>query len=928
MPKLWEVQRKLAALNETIKQLRQQGRYEQAIPAAREGLQLALTHLGPAHPDTAASFLNLGDLLRARGDLAGARPYLERALAIWKKALGSDHPHTATCLNNLGLLLQARGDLAGALSYLERALAIRQKALGPKHPQTATCLNNLSLVLQAQGDLAEARPYYERALAIRQKVLGPDHPDTAQSLTSLGYLVSAQGDLAGARPYYEQALAIFQKALGPEHPSTATSLNNLGVLLQARGDLAGARPYLERALAIRQKVLGPDHPDTASNIGNLAALCVALGQQAQAMTWMLQAAAIHDRMIGRIFSISSERQRMAFLQIIRRSLEAVLSLVVEYLGQSTEAACAALELVLRRKAIATEALAAQRDAVLGGKYPTLEAPLRRLADLRMRIAQKTLAGPGPEGWPAHRHQLGQWHSQKEQLEAELSRQIPEMSLEQRLRQADRRAVALALPEGVCLVEFVRFRVSDFKAVPTRAKRSWLPARYLAFVLAGGEPDRVQMIDLGEAEPIDRLIADFRSAITGEAEQPGGRNMVRRHPEPAPGAREDAGRRLCAAVFDKLAPALGGHRRLLLAPDGDLTRVPFEVLLAADGRLLIDDYQISYVGCGRDVLRFGAQPAGLPADPLVVADPDFDLVVALPDPLTDPTAHAIAIRDLAFLQPLGEWSLPAQSTGSARPAGERVVAPRQPAEPCGEACGRCSRDLDRGRACFGRLPGTRGEGERVATLLGVQPWLGRDALERRLKQSCRSPRILHLATHGFFLRDQPDTREGASLDFGLAAGPGPEGGRLPENPLLRSGLALAGANTWLNHGRLPAEAEDGLLTAEDVSGMDLLATELVVLSACETGLGEVHTGEGVFGLQRAFVLAGAKTLVMSLWSVPDEATRELMVNFYERTLGGEPRADALRAAQTDLRRRYPDPLYWGAFVCLGDPGPLSPARPGP
>jgi CHAT domain-containing protein len=144
----------------------------------------------------------------------------------------------------------------------------------------------------------------------------------------------------------------------------------------------------------------------------------------------------------------------------------------------------------------------------------------------------------------------------------------------------------------------------------------------------------------------------------------------------------------------------------------------------------------------------------------------------------------------------------------------------------------------------------------------------------------------------------------------------------ENPLLHSGLALAGAN-WKNKGFTPPpEAEDGLLTAEDVSGLDLLATELVVLSACETGVGEIHVGEGVFGLRRAFVLAGAKTLVMSLWKVPDEQTRELMEDFYRRILRGEGRAEALRQAQLELKRKYPDPYYWGAFICQGEPGPLS------
>ena len=146
-------------------------------------------------------------------------------------------------------------------------------------------------------------------------------------------------------------------------------------------------------------------------------------------------------------------------------------------------------------------------------------------------------------------------------------------------------------------------------------------------------------------------------------------------------------------------------------------------------------------------------------------------------------------------------------------------------------------------------------------------------------------------------------------------------------MLRSGLALAGANTWLKAGNLPEEAEDGLLTAEDVTGLDLLATELVVLSACETGLGQVHVGEGVFGLRRAFVLAGAKTLVMSLWKVPDEQTRELMEDFYRRLLAGQGRAEALRQAQLAMKAKYPDPFYWGAFICQGDPSPLGTVRPG-
>lgn len=207
------------------------------------------------------------------------------------------------------------------------------------------------------------------------------------------------------------------------------------------------------------------------------------------------------------------------------------------------------------------------------------------------------------------------------------------------------------------------------------------------------------------------------------------------------------------------------------------------------------------------------------------------------------------------------------------------------------------------------------------MLGVKPWLDEEALKRRVR-SDSSPYILHIATHGFFLEDPRRDRN----QFGWPGMQGNEGmsgmaGPCLENPLLRSGLALAGANGRAEGFVPPPEAENGLLTAEDVTGMDLLDTELAVLSACETGLGEVRTGEGVFGLRRAFAAAGAATLVMSLWKVPDEQTQQLMEDFYRRILAGESRAEALRGAQLAMREKEPHPIYWGAFICQGDPGPL-------
>jgi len=244
-------------------------------------------------------------------------------------------------------------------------------------------------------------------------------------------------------------------------------------------------------------------------------------------------------------------------------------------------------------------------------------------------------------------------------------------------------------------------------------------------------------------------------------------------------------------------------------------------------------------------------------------------------------------------------------------------------------GHSRRSVDLKKVYWNPLPGTREEAEQISKLFGkgkVQMYVGNQAMEEVFK-GLQSPRICHIATHGFFLEDvdrsawyeTKDRFRVSSLEEGLSQA-------LPEqleNPLLRSGLALAGANR-LGEQQLPEDADDGILTAFEISGMNFWGTDLVVLSACETGVGEVRRGEGVFGLRRAFQLAGARTVIMSLWEVPDVETMELMVDFYQRLQAGEGKARALRNAQLamikQLRARHgaAHPYFWSAFVCVGEP----------
>jgi CHAT domain-containing protein/tetratricopeptide (TPR) repeat protein len=895
------------SLNNLAELYRFTGAYEKAEPLFTQALQIRKKALGEEHPNYAQSLSNLALLYYSMGAYEKAEPLFRQALKIRKKALGVNHREYATSLNNLALLYYSLRDYEKAEPLFQQALMIRKKVLGEEHPEYAQSLNNLADLYLAISADEKAEPLFQEALKIRKKVLGEEHSEYAHSLNSLARFYDSIGSFEKAKSSYQKVVEINKKALGKDHPIYAQSLNNLATCYHSMGAYEKAEPLYQHAREIWKKALGKEHPNYAASLKNLADLYAVTHRTGEGLELMKKAAAINDRMIGQVFSIESEDQRLVYLSSIRPHVETFVSLVFQHFSQSPEAIRDALALVLKRKAITAEALAAQRDAILGGKYPLLRERFHQISLLRMQIAQKTLAGPGREGVEAYNRLLAEWNAEKERLETDLARQVPEIRLEESLRNADRNVIAHTLPPGSALIEFFRFDEFDFTAIPAKGQRQWKPARYCAFVLPSEHPDNVSLIDLGEADQIDQFIALYKSKLTGDeralldtapqTHQPHAQSGIlsrlfgkKPQEEEARSSRDlgaipthahtemesKEGLQLYSALIAPLRDALGDCLNLIVAPDSQISTIPFEVIPTPEGGYLIDQYHLSYVGVGRDVLRFTADIPGKPGNAMIIASPDFDL------------------RAVKF------WKKSSDSL----------------------VIGRISRDFSRGSRHFTPLPGTKVEGNKIGSLLGIKPLLEQDALEAKLK-SVSSPLILHIATHGFFLTDQEISNQKVGRNFGVFSDIDKQrlSGRGMENPMLRSGLALAGVNTWLNKGVLPPEAEDGILTAEDVSGLDLTNTALAVLSACDTGMGDIKTGEGVFGLRRAFSLAGAKTLVMSLWKVPDTPTQELMEDFYQRLLAGAPKADALREAQFNLRKKYPHPRDWGAFICQGDPGPI-------
>ena len=835
--------------------LHDQGRLGESEELYRRVLKRLATGLGADPRDLAGVRNNLAMLLRSSGRFTEAESLLLEALDANRGLRGNRDPETVRCVANLGLLYYEMGLYDRAEPLLKEALALRQDLLDPGDPDLGESLQNLGEFYRATGRLDLAELMLNQALAIWSAAGAERHPSRATTLNNLALLSMARQDWTRAEQLYLQTIDFRREVLGDSHADLATSLDTLSELYRVTGRYAEADRLCRQGLQMRRALLGDTHPDISWSLNNLALIEAASGRHGQAFDLLCESNTVDDRLIAQVFAVGSEAQRLQFLDHLRNRCEIFLSLVLSHLAARPQAVHKAFELVLRRKGLAAEALAVQRDVSLSASDPRLTSQLHELSELRHELGAKTLAGPAPgETLAQHQEVLARWQSRREALEAGLARELPSVGWEKRLLQVGAAAVCKALPQERALVEFVRLDIRDFAAVPSHGQTEWQPARYVAFVMLPRDPDAITMVDLSNAEVLDQCVAELRVSITGDLTYSRARTTE---------SEFDAGTELRRRVFDPLLPALGGSTKVLLSPDGDLAMLPMEVLPRDDGGRLIDRFELSYVSSGRDLLRMGLPIHGEAGAPVVAADPDFDLA--------------------------GEGGTTMAFTG------------------------RYSRDLDRGHGAT-RLVGTRQEGEAIADLLGVRPSLGAEVVEARFRELI-SPAILHLATHGFFMKNQT----------GLRAPPGLDPPRV-ENPMLRSGLLLAGFNTWLSHGPVPAGVDDGMLNGEDVAGLNLLDTELAVLSACETGLGDIHVGEGVFGLRRAFMLAGARTLVMSLWKVPDEQTRELMIEFYRRILAGEPRAAALRQAQLKIKTSHPDPVNWAAFICQGDIGPLSLQRP--
>ena len=825
--------------------------YVQARPLLEMALRATIARWGEEHPSVITSYVNLSRLEMAMGIYPEADPLLQKAMATAEMYYGKDHPEFAKTQIEMANLYMALGNYAAAEPLLLRSKATFSNSYGVYHPEHATVIQNLAALYEALGRADTAELLYREALDIDLQTLGKQHPSYAITLNNLAALYQNQENYIQALPLLEESLAISKNLYGKEHPRHTTTLLNLGLLHQDLGEFEKARYYIEKVADIRKRTLGTDHPNYAYSLYSQAVLYHKLGEFDRAEPIFREAIRLYTRQIRTYFPALSEKEKSAFYQRIEPVLHALRDFVIDR--------------VVNNNQTATET----KKELLADFYDLQLITKAILLNASSKIRTAIFNSDDPE--LIERYQ--QWISTKETL-------VRLYALSKKEWEKQKGRVKFLERKANELEKELSLRSTLFASDIESKQFIWRDVQRQL------QPEEVA-IEMIRVEKEDSLVFYVALGITPESDAPAivllpeGKRMENKNFHYYQNAID-------FSIPDELSYALYWEpvKQLLLprtttvylAPDGIYNKVSLNILQnPRSEQFLIEESTIHRLSSTRELMQ--QPPVTTRDEAYLLGSPNYQLDLPLKSPSSLPSQEAISTNAGLMASLHAFTDSPFANT-------------------------------------LHTLPGTQQEVDYLEQLLRRHQWdthkyVQNEAQEEVLKQLI-SPRLLHIATHGYFMSDL--SSEEANHAHGVHLQ------NLEANPLLRSGLLFAGAEKTIHQQQLQQPAnwqrEDGILTAYEAMNLNLSGTELVVLSACETGLGEIKNGEGVYGLQRAFLIAGAKSVLMSLWNVHDRSTSELMQLFYQKWLGGEDKFTALRNAQLEMMKKYKDPYHWGAFVMVG------------
>ncbi len=836
-----------------------------------EAKKIIETVHGKEHHSYAANINNLAALYEKTGNYSKAEMLFIEAKEIREKVLEKDHPDYAGSYNNLAGFYYKTGNFKKAESLLIESKDIIEKNIGKNHPNYAVSCNNLGEYYKTTGDYKKAEPLLIESKNITEKNLGKNHPKYARSCNNLGGIYYAAGKYKKTELLFIEAKDILEKVYGKNHTDYAFSCNNLAELYRITGNYQKAEPLFVEAKNIIGKKLGKKHPNYAGSCNNLALLYYGMDNSAstekertnayrKAELLYIEANGIMNFLITESAEFMSEKEREEYLtKKINNSFDFYYSFFLTKQKENIKLAGIIYNNALNIKGQLLKSATAVRKLVLQSGDTALINTYNRMNSYGEILAQQyTLPTAN------RRLDIKELEEKVNVLEKELIRNSQNFAKGSNFGKVDWQKIQKSLKENETAIEFIHFNYR-------KDKKKTDSTLYYALILRK-EFKYPKAVFLFEQKQLQKIMQH----PAGSSEY----NYIKNLYDPK-SAKADS---LYKLVWQPLEQYLNGSKNIYISPSGMLNKVSFDALPYDTARILSDKYKIIYTTSTAEAINTTG---------LYQKDINSTVLFGGIEYNIEPNE----MEKLALKFNLTKTDL----TGFENLSGIGNI------------------DSLTRNITWNYLPGSLEETEEIQDVLkkkniSVKFYTRKQGSEEQFKAlENDAPSILHISTHGFYFSDDEKSNEYRNMidkDIKFAHS---------DNPLLRSGFLLAGGNTAFQGGEISEGVEDGVLTAAEISRLNFFKTKLVVLSACQTGLGDVKGSEGVYGLQRSFKMAGVDYLLFSLWSVPDETTKELMSKFYENWFSGMEIRDAFKKAQNHLKTKYagvPGAAFaWAAFVLM-------------
>ncbi|MBU0487443.1 MAG: CHAT domain-containing protein [Bacteroidetes bacterium] len=797
---------------------------------------------------------NLGLLYHTTGRYSTAQVYSEESFR--KRAEINDNTGLAASYNNLAVLYKDQGNYNDAETYIVKAVETAKVSPGEKAPAYAIILNNQAIIYQATGRYKEAETILLKALSVASEELKEKSPSYIKMKVNLALLYQLLGRYDEAETIYLEAIEMKKKRLGTGHPDYAVMLRNIASLYMLKGETEKAGENLQQAVKIYKKQFGEEHPIYAKSLNELGNYYLYLGKTEEARKPVVDAVAISKKTLGEHHpSYTDALESMAIMH-----------------WQSKEY---------------TQAAALYKNVMQEYLYQvkTYFPP--------MSEAEKTMF------WEKLQPKFIRFYSFATEAKGAVSELAADMydyhiatkALLLNSSVKMRNSIANSGNKDLIAKYDQWTDAKDYISRLYSLSREELIEEHINLdslekVANGLEKELSQMSDIFSqgvgSKPIGN--AEVRGALTGNE---AALEIVR--------FRKYEGMK----VTDEVCYAAIVNGSGMAKP---------AITVLPDGIKMETDWAKEYRKAMQDGAT-GNEYYGYYWKSIEALCNDFNtLYVSVDGIYNQINLNTILLPSGKYLLDVKKLSLVANTKDVLTLKSAVVKTPKGNAVLFGDPA--YSEGLSEDNMTVSSLPGTRIEVDAVEKMMKAAGWktqkyLGSEAEEEKVKMISGAT-VLHIATHGFFLEDVWSDTEKI---FGI------EPVKAAANPLLRSGLLFRGADKTIQNYETPKGKEDGILNAYEAMLLNLENTDMVILSACETGLGKIMNGEGVYGLQRALQVAGANTILISLWQVSDEGTMMLMSGFYKYWLAGKSKAEAFRLAQEELKAKFPEPFYWGAFIMM-------------